>query len=45
MGMDDEEFEGTEKAEVFSQRLARGGDFSILVLRRGRLQKMNILIE
>jgi general secretion pathway protein C len=45
MGMDDEEFEGTQKAEVFFQRLARGGDFSILVLRRGRLQKMNILIE
>jgi general secretion pathway protein C len=45
MGIDDQEFEGAAQAETLFQRLAHGGDFSILVLRRGRLQKMNFLVE
>jgi type II secretory pathway component PulC len=44
-GVDDEEFESPQEREIFLRRLAEGGDLSILIQRRGRLQRLNVLIE
>ena len=44
-GVDDEEFESPQEREILLRRLAEGGDLSILIQRRGRLQRLNVLIE
>jgi type II secretory pathway component PulC/transposase InsO family protein len=44
-GVDDEEFESPQEREILLRRLAEGGDLSILVQRRGGLQRLNVLIE
>jgi hypothetical protein len=43
--VDDEEFESPQEREILLRRLAEGGDLSILIQRRGRLQRLNVLIE
>jgi type II secretion system protein C len=44
-GVDDDEFNAPEDLEFFFQRLARAGDLAVVVERRGRLQKLNVIIE
>jgi type II secretory pathway component PulC len=43
--VDGEAVDGPEDAERFLQRMIRGGDFSILVERRGQLQPLNLSIK
>jgi type II secretion system protein C len=43
--IDDVQVTGPEEAEVFFRRLAEGGETSILVERRGRLQRLNLNIK
>jgi len=43
--LNDEEITGPEKAEEFLQALAGGGDFTILVERRGQLRNLNVNIK
>jgi len=44
-GVDDYEFKTPADLDYFFQRLARGGDLTVVVERRGRLQKLKALIE
>jgi type II secretory pathway component PulC len=44
-GMDDMEFASAEDLEVLYERLSRGGDITLLVERRGRLQKLKVTIN
>ena len=44
-GMDDYEFKTPADLDYFFQRLARGGDLTVMVERRGQLQKLKALIE
>ena len=44
-GIDDEELAGPEEAEMFFRRIAEGGDVTILVERRGRLQRLRLNIK
>jgi type II secretory pathway component PulC len=44
-GLDDYEFSNPGDLEYFFQRLAQGGDFRVMVERRGQLQKLDVLIE
>jgi type II secretion system protein C len=44
-GVDDEEFDSAEGFQSFFERLAQGGDMTVLVERRGRLQKLKINIK
>jgi len=44
-GVDDNEFKNPADLDYFFQRLARGGDLTVMVERRGQLQKLKALIE
>ena len=44
-GMDDNEFKNPADLDYLFQRLARGGDLTVMVERRGQLQKLKALIE
>jgi type II secretory pathway component PulC len=44
-GLDDYEFTSPGDLEYFFQRLAKGGNFTVLVERRGQVQKLNVLVE
>jgi type II secretory pathway component PulC len=44
-GVDEEEFDSAEGFQSFFERLAQGGDMTVLVERRGRLKKLKINIE
>jgi hypothetical protein len=44
-GIDDEELAGPEEAEMFFRRIDEGGDVTILVERRGRLQRLRLNIK
>ncbi|MBI5578104.1 MAG: hypothetical protein HY895_03045 [Deltaproteobacteria bacterium] len=44
-GVDDRNFENPQDREILLQRLAEGGELSILIQRRGQLQRLKVLIE
>ena len=44
-GVDDEEFQSPQDLEYFFQRLARGGEVSIMAERRGRPVQLNVKVE
>jgi type II secretion system protein C len=44
-GLDDYEFTTPGDLEYFFQRLAQGGNFSVLVERRGQVQNLNVLVK
>jgi type II secretory pathway component PulC/transposase InsO family protein len=44
-GLDDYEFSNPGDLEYFFQRLAQGGEFTVMVERRGQLQELNVSIE
>jgi type II secretory pathway component PulC len=45
MGMDGVHYEDTEDADTFFQKLADGGNFSILVQRGDRIQNLHVVIN